>query len=186
MTNLISQSVTGVFVKRPRRHQIKTCSLVSVYSAGSSSSWIEPKSSSWDGSAQIRDKVKIWAGSARACTSFEFPSSAPLRLIKMEIYKLSSAWARWKWKFWAWPNKTNLIQVRLSCQIFTQIYQILTFLSYFNPSTLIFVSVQSSLELKSLSWPGSARLGDKIKIRARLGSGSKASWKSKLSSARAQ
>ena len=32
MTNLISQSVTGVFVKRPWRHQMKTCSFVIVYS----------------------------------------------------------------------------------------------------------------------------------------------------------
>ena len=32
MTDLISQSVTGVFVKRPWRHQIKTHYLVSAYS----------------------------------------------------------------------------------------------------------------------------------------------------------
>ena len=42
------------------------------------------------------------------------------------------------------------------------------------------------LELKSSSWPGSALLGDKFKIRARLGSGSKACGVSKLTSAQAR
>ena len=37
MTDLISQSVTEVFVKRPWQHQIKTYSLVSVYSVKSKS-----------------------------------------------------------------------------------------------------------------------------------------------------
>ena len=49
-------------------------------------------------------------------------------------------------------------------------------------------SLQSSsqMELKSPSWPGSARFGEKYKIPARLAFGSKANEISELSSARAQ
>ena len=44
----------------------------------------------------------------------------------------------------------------------------------------------SQLELKNLSWPGLVQLGDKFKILARLGLGSKASGISDISSARAR
>ena len=47
------------------------------------------------------------------------------------------------------------------------------------------LKLETALAKKSeLAWPGWAGLGDKLNIRARLGSGSKASGISKLSSAR--